>query len=131
MTAQGTFDIFGWTPQEPYDVADGVSLAFVTLGKTFEGDLKGSSTVTMIISSSEREESKSYVAMERVSGAIGDRSGTFVLQHNAVSDEGEDSLACTVVPGSGTDGLKGLRGELQILIAPDGGHSYVFDYRLP
>ncbi|MFD1933463.1 MULTISPECIES: DUF3224 domain-containing protein [Nonomuraea] len=131
MTAQGTFVTFGWTPQEPYDVADGVSLAFVTLGKTFEGDLKGSSTVTMIVSSSEHEDSRSYVAMERVSGSIGDREGTFVLQHNAVSDEGDDALTCTVVPGSGTGGLKGLRGQLRILIAPDGGHSYVFDHRLP
>ncbi|MFE3453799.1 DUF3224 domain-containing protein [Nonomuraea sp. NPDC059194] len=109
MTAQGTFVPFDWTPQEPYDAADGVSLAFITLSKTFEGDLKGSSAVTMIVSSSEHEESRSYVAMERVTATIGDRSGTFVLQHNAVSDEGDDSLTCTVVPGSGTGQLKGLR----------------------
>ncbi|MET9342559.1 MULTISPECIES: DUF3224 domain-containing protein [unclassified Nonomuraea] len=131
MTAQGSFVTFDWTPQEPYDAVDGVTLAVVTLGKTFEGDLKGSSTVTMIVSSSEHDVSRSYVAMERVTGRIEDREGTFVLQHNAVSDSGDDSLTCTVVPGSGTGRLAGLRGALQIHIAPDGAHSYVFDYELP
>ncbi|GAA3470165.1 DUF3224 domain-containing protein [Nonomuraea roseola] len=130
MNAKGTFDIFGWTPQEPYDVADGTALTFVTLSKTFEGDLAGSGSVTMIVSSSEREDSRSYVAMERVSCALGGSEGTFVLQHNAVSERGEDSLVCTVVPGSGTGGLTGLRGRMQILVAPDGSHSYIFDYEL-
>ncbi|MBB3727138.1 DUF3224 domain-containing protein [Nonomuraea dietziae] len=130
MNAKGTFVTFGWTPQEPYDVADGTALAFVTLSKTFEGDLAGSSSVTMIVSSSEREDSRSYVAMERVSCALGGREGTFVLQHNAVSDQGEDSLVCAVVPGSGTGGLTGLRGRMQILVAPDGSHSYILDYEL-
>ncbi|MEV2267062.1 DUF3224 domain-containing protein [Nonomuraea africana] len=130
MNAKGTFVTFGWTPQEPYDVVDGAALAFVTLSKTFEGDLAGSGAVTMIVSSSEREDSRSYVAMERVSCTLGGRTGTFVLQHNAVSDEGDDSLTCTVVPGSGTGELTGLRGALQIHIAPDGSHSYTFDYEL-
>jgi hypothetical protein len=130
MTAQGTFETAGWVAEPAYDERDGVSLARVSLGKTFRGDLEGTSTVWMIVAASEHEESRSYVAMERVSGVLEGREGGFVLQHSAVSDRGDDSLTCSVVPGSGTGGLAGLRGALRIVVAPDGGHSYAFEYTL-
>lgn len=130
MTAKGSFDTADWTPQPPYEEGDGVSLAHVTLGKTFHGDLTGTSVVSMIMALTPVADSRAYVAMERVVGTLEGRSGSFVLQHFAAGDRGEQSLRVSVVPDSGTGGLSGLRGEMDILIAPDGSHSYVFDYRL-
>ena len=68
--------------------------------------------------------------MERVTGKLSGRSGSFVLQHSATMDRGAPSLSITVVPDSGTDELTGLTGKLNIIIA-DGKHSYDFEYSLP
>ncbi|GAA4943497.1 hypothetical protein HD597_000945 [Nonomuraea thailandensis] len=130
MTAKGTFETAGWTPQPPYDDRDGVTLGVVTLTKTFSGDLTGTSLVTMLIATTPVEESRSYVALERVEGTLHGRAGSFVVQHDATSDEGEQSLRIRVVADSGTGELRGIRGEMGIVIGPDGGHSYTFDYAL-
>lgn len=128
MTAKGTFDTAGWDPKPPFDDRDGVTLGLVTLTKTFHGDLAGTSVVTMMVASTPVEDSRSYVALERIEGTLEGRSGSFVVQHNAVSDRGGQSLRVSVVPDSGTGGLAGLRGEMTISIAPDGSHSYTFDH---
>ncbi|MFC4111982.1 DUF3224 domain-containing protein [Nonomuraea zeae] len=130
MTAKGTFDTAGWDPQPPFDDRDGVTLGVVTLSKTFHGDLTGTSVVTMMVASTPVESSRSYVALERIEGTVHGRRGSFVVQHSAVSDEGEQSLRVSVVPDSATGELRGLRGEMDILVAPDGSHAYTFDYRL-
>src|SRR5216683_2062335 len=46
--------------------------------------------------------SAGYVAMERVTGALHGRSGSFVLQHSATMNRGAPQLSITVVPDSGT-----------------------------
>jgi hypothetical protein len=70
------------------------------------------------------------VAIERVTGALHGKQGSFVLQHYGIMDRGAPQLTITVVPDSGTDALAGLTGTMQILIE-DGKHSYIFDYSLP
>jgi hypothetical protein len=130
MNAKGTFDTAGWDAKPPFDDRDGVSLGLVTLSKTFHGDLTGTSVVTMMVATTEVEDSRSYVALERIEGTLNGRPGSFVVQHSAVSDAGEQSLSVSVVPDSATGELRGLRGEMGIAIAPDGGHSYTFDFRL-
>ncbi|MEV4803734.1 DUF3224 domain-containing protein [Nonomuraea sp. NPDC049421] len=128
MTAKGTFDLVSVTPQPPLHESDGVSIGLVTIDKTWHGDLTGTSVVTMLATATPVENSRSYVAMERIEGTLHGRSGTFVVQHDAVSDEGAQSLSVRVVPDSATGGLRGLRGEIAISIAPDGTHSYTFDH---
>ncbi|TMR21405.1 DUF3224 domain-containing protein [Nonomuraea turkmeniaca] len=130
MTAKGSFDTAGWDAKPPYDDRDGVTLGLVTMTKTFHGDLTGTSVVTLMVATTPVESSRSYVALERIEGTLDGRSGSFVVQHSAVSDKGEQSLRVSVVPDSATGELRGLRGEMTIVIGPDGGHSYTFDYRL-
>jgi hypothetical protein len=74
--------------------------------------------------------SAGYVAMERVTGTLHGKRGTFVLQHTGSMNRGAPSLVITVVPDSGTDALTGLTGRMAIQIE-QGKHSYVFDYDLP
>ena len=82
----------------------------------------------MLSSRSLHEGSAGYVAIEKVEGALAGRPGSFVLQHSGHANRGETSLRVNVVADSGTDELSGLRGEMQINVAPDGSHFYVFDY---
>ncbi|MEV4013195.1 DUF3224 domain-containing protein [Nonomuraea angiospora] len=130
MTAKGTFDTADWDAKAPFVERDGVSIGLVTMSKTFHGDLTATSVVHLLTASTEVEDSRSYVALERIEGTLDGRAGAFVVQHNAVSDRGEQSLRISVVPDSGTGELRGLRGEMDITIAPDGSHSYIFDFTL-
>jgi hypothetical protein len=74
--------------------------------------------------------SAGYVALERVSGTLHGRHGTFALQHSGTMTRGAPELSITVVPDSATGELQGLAGKLAITIA-DGKHSYDFEYTLP
>jgi hypothetical protein len=69
------------------------------------------------------------VAIERITGTLNGKRGTFVLQHNGIMTRGTPQLSCTVVPDSGTAELTGLSGTLAINIV-DGKHLYEFNYTL-
>jgi Protein of unknown function (DUF3224) len=73
--------------------------------------------------------SAGYVAIERVTGTLHGKSGSFALQHNGTMNRGAPALVITVVPDSGTGALEGLTGAMSIEIV-SGKHSYVFDYAL-
>ena len=75
------------------------------------------------------EGSAGYVAIDRITGALKGRKGSFVLQHFGLMARGEGTLTVSVVPDSGTDELTGLTGTMAIEIT-DGKHTYAFDYSL-
>jgi hypothetical protein len=54
-----------------------------------------------------------------------------MLQHSGHSSPAGQSLAINVIADSGTGELTGLSGTMTIAIAPDGAHSYTFEYSLP
>lgn len=70
------------------------------------------------------------MAMERVSGTLHGRAGTFALQHSGTMTRGEPHLSVTVVPDSGTGELVGIVGKMAIKIV-DRKHFYEFEYTLP
>ena len=74
--------------------------------------------------------SGAYVAIERVTGLLHGRSGSFVLQHIGTMTRGVPQLSITVVPDSGTGQLTGITGKFLVIIA-EGKHSYEFDYAIP
>jgi hypothetical protein len=74
--------------------------------------------------------SAGYVAIERVSGTLDGRQGTFVLQHSGTMSRGAPELVVRVVPDSGTGELVGITGSMRIIIAA-GKHSYELDYSIP
>ena len=70
-----------------------------------------------------------YVVCERVVGRLGNRSGSFVLQHGGLIGPGlPPHTFGHVVPGSGTGELAGLTGEVKIDRAEDGTHTLTLDY---
>lgn len=74
--------------------------------------------------------SAGYGAIERVTGTLGGKAGSFVLMHTGVMNRGVPSLVVTVVPDSGAGELTGLTGTMAIEIT-GGKHLYVFEYDLP
>jgi Protein of unknown function (DUF3224) len=100
-----------------------------SIDKTFHGDLEATSQGEMLSAGTAVKGSAGYVAIERVTGRLHGKSGSFVLQHTGTMTRGAAELVVSVVPDSGTDELEGLSGRLAITIA-DGRHSYSFDYAL-
>ncbi len=127
--ATGTFEV-KIVPQPPEDKDQDPSLARMTIDKQFHGDIEGTSKGQMLSAGTPEKGSAGYVAIEKVSGTLHGRRGTFVLQHSATMNRGTPQMSITVVPDSGTGELRGLAGSLQINIA-GGKHSYSFDYSLP
>jgi Protein of unknown function (DUF3224) len=125
--AKGTFDVKVLPLADEH--AAGAGLGRMSIDKQFHGDLEATSEGQMLSFMTSVKGSAGYVAMERVTGKLSGRSGSFVLQHSATMDRGAPTLNITVVPDSGTDELSGLTGKLQIIIA-DGKHSYDFEYVL-
>ena len=125
--ARGTFDV-NLIPRSPGDEGEN-PIGRMTLDKTFHGDLEATSRGQMLAFRSEVEGSAGYVAMERVTGELSGRNGSFVLQHSGTMNRGAPGLLITVVPDSGTGQLVGLAGTMTIEIT-DGRHSYFFDYSL-
>jgi|HubBroStandDraft_5_1064220.scaffolds.fasta_scaffold382659_1 hypothetical protein len=128
--ASGTFDV-KLTPQTDEGGGENSGLGRMSIDKQFHGDLEGTSRGFMLSSAATIVKgSGGYVAMERVTGKLKGRAGSFVLQHSGTMTRGTPQLSVTVVPDSGTDQLTGIAGTLTIKI--DGGkHSYEFEYTLP
>jgi hypothetical protein len=128
--AAGPFDV-KVTPQQPdSDVAKAANLGRMSLDKQYRGDLDATGKGEMIAAQTEVEGSAGYVAIERVTGSLKGKKGSFVLQHNATMDRGVPNLNIIVVPDSGTAELKGISGKMNIIIAPGGKHSYEFEYTI-
>jgi len=101
----------------------------MSLDKQYSGDLDATARGEMLSYMSGVKGSAGYVAMERVTGTLAGRSGSFVLQHSATMNRGVPQLSVTVVPDSGADELTGIAGSLTIVIE-GGKHSYEFEYTL-
>jgi hypothetical protein len=127
--AKGSFTVQVKPVIEP-SVADGVSLGRMSIDKQFEGDLVGTGKGEMLSALTPVKGSAGYVAIERVTGALHGRAGSFVFQHTGTMDQGAQSLSITVVPGSGTGALAGISGRFNLTIV-DGKHLYEFSYALP
>ena len=128
--ASGPFEV-KVTPQKPdTQIARSANLGRLTIDKRYHGDLDASAKGEMLATQSEVKGSAGYVALERVTGKLQGRSGTFVLQHSATMNRGAPESTITVVPDSGTGELAGLSGSMRITVAPDGAHSYEFEFRI-
>lgn len=125
--ASGTFEV-KLSPQSN-DQAGDPNLGRMTIDKQFSGDLEGLSKGQMLTAMTATKGSAGYVAIEKVSGTLQGRTGTFVLQHSGTMSRGAQQLSITVVPDSGTDQLAGLAGLMTIKIA-EGKHFYEFEYTL-
>jgi hypothetical protein len=129
ILARGTFDV-NIIPQPPEDKSEGLTLGRMLIEKKFQGDLEAAGDGQMLTGMPEVKGSGAYVAIERVTGTLHGRSGSFILHHLGIMERGAPRLNVTVVPDSGIRELAGIAGTMTIIIA-DGKHSYEFAYTLP
>ena len=127
--ARGSFTV-EMTPQGEPISHEGVSTGRRSLSKRFEGDLAAVGQGEMLTALTPVKGSAGYVAIERVTGTLHGKAGSFVFQHSGTMNRGAQQLSIRVVPGSGTGQLDGIEGSFTLSIV-DGRHLYEFEYTLP
>lgn len=123
-TVQGEFEI-KLTAQP----SEGLDTGRMRIDKEYQGRLKATGQGEMLSFRSETPGSAGYVAIEKVSGVLDGRSGSFVLQHAGLMNRGESELDVTIIPDSGTEELTGISGQMEIDNS-GGNHRYTLRYRL-
>lgn len=130
MHATGTFDVKVKPQQADNPDAQTSGLMRLALDKRFEGALEGESHGEML-AAGDGTSNGAYVAIEKFSGMLDGREGSFVLVHRSLlRDARPEQWSILVSPGSGTGQLAGIDGEMTIVIA-NGVHSYDLSYTLP
>jgi hypothetical protein len=125
--ATSSFELKGWDEQ-PYDERDGSpKLARAHVTKAFHGDIEGESTLEYLLLYRD-DGTASFVGLERVVGRLGERSGSFVLEHHGAFEDTVAKATVSVVPGSGTGELRGLRGDGRFAADKAGHYSTTLDY---
>ena len=128
-TVNARFAIKTWD-EKPYGEAQGLpKLTRASVTKTFTGDLEGEGQVEYLMMY-RSDGSATCIGLERVVGRIGGKAGSFVLQRTGVFEGGLAKEAYSVVPGSATDELTGLRGEGNSAVGHAKDYPFTLDYEL-
>lgn len=125
--ATATFVQKTWD-ENPYDGREGVAtLTRASVQASYHGDIEGEGTVEYLMAYP-GDDSASFTGLQRVVGRIGGRSGSFVLRTNGTFENGTAKESWSVVPGSGTEDLRGLRGEGSLVSLDHERASVTLDY---
>ena len=106
----GKFEHQSWDEQPFQENADGSKLTRASINNTYTGEIEGTAKLEYLMAYP-ADADVSFVGLQYVDGAIDGNKGRFVLQHIGVFADGVAKGTVSVVPGSGTDDLTGLRGE--------------------
>jgi hypothetical protein len=127
--AVSSFVVDAFDEDAPYVEDPGVGYARIRIAKTFSGDIEAKSAVEMLSVRSEGG-GAGYVAIERITGSVHGRPGSFAVLHIGTTAGDSQWARWPVVAGSGTGELARISGEGRIEIASDGAHQFHLDYNL-
>jgi hypothetical protein len=128
MHAIGTFSV-KMTPVSQNSV-DGVAMAQMQVSKAFTGGMVAMGEGDMLTAAGAVPESAAYVLIERVTGTVAGKAGSFALMHHATMNRGVPDQHISIVPDSGSGALTGISGSLSMRIEA-GVHHYDLAYALP
>ncbi len=109
-SATGKIEVHTYQPETYEDSGGGTDLVEIHVTEAFHGDIEGEGAVRFL-QAVRADGSASFVGIERVTGSVGGRRGTFLLQDAGTVTGSVVSGTWFVIPGSGTGELAGLRGE--------------------
>ncbi len=125
--ATAAFEIKSWK-ENPFNELEGApKLVRASVHKAYHGEIEGEGTLEYLMIYN-ADGSANYFGYERVVGKIGTRSGSFVLEDKGVFEGGIAKSTLRVMPGSGTNELRGLRGEGSYATGHAQQHPFTFEY---
>jgi hypothetical protein len=123
----GTFAFSRWDEQ-PYSQAEGgAKVTHARVTNAYHGDIEGEGQLAYLMFYPD-DRTATFVGLEQVIGRIGDRAGSFVLQHGGTFTDGAATCTWFVVPGSATGDLRGLHGEGGYVASHEQPTSFTLDY---
>jgi len=129
QTANGRFAIKSWDEKPYSEGPDLPKLTRATVKKTFTGDIEGEGQVEYLMMY-RSDGSATFIGLERITGSVAGKAGTFVLQRTGVFEDGQAKESYSVVPGSATGELHGLRGEGTSSVGHGMEHPFTLSYEL-
>ena len=109
-TAVGTIEVTSYKPIPYDDSGDGPKLVELQITEIFAGDIRGDGAVRFL-QAQRADGSASYCGIERVTGTLDGKSGSFLLQDEGTLQGTHVEGTWFVIANSGTGELSGLRGE--------------------
>jgi hypothetical protein len=128
-SANARFAIKAWDEKPYSESQDQPRLTRATVTKSYSGDIEGEAQVEYLMMY-RRDGSATFVGLERVVGRIGDKTGTFVLQRAGVFEGGQAKESYSVIAGSATGDLHGLRGDGSSSVGHGMEHPFTLHYEL-
>jgi hypothetical protein len=126
---EGAFEVTSWS-EEPAEGLDGTAkVTRATFGQRFSGGIEAD-TVADVVMTYREDGTADYLGFQRVLGELDGRKGSFVLQSIGAFDGQVARADVTVVPGSGTGDLAGLRGTGWSEVPMGTSGTYTLDYDL-
>ena len=127
--ANARFAITKWD-EKPYgEGQDRPKLTRASVIKAYTGDIEGEGQVEYLMMY-RSDGSATFVGLERIVGRIGGKTGTFVLQRTGIFESGQAKESYSVIPGSATGDLQGLRGEGSSAVGHGMEHPFTLSYEL-
>lgn len=128
-SANARFAIKSWDEKPYSEGQDQPKLTRASVMKTFTGDIEGEGQVEYVMMY-RSDGSATFVGLERIVGRIGGKAGTFVLQRTGVFENGQAKESYSVIPGSATGELQGLRGDGSSAVGHGMEHPFSLNYDL-
>lgn len=127
MKGQAEFRISSWNETPFSEVEEGGKLSRASVVKSYSGDIEGEGVLEYLMSY-RADGSAEFYGLERVTGKIGDRAGSFIVQHSGNFENGTMNQTSLVVAGSGTGELDGLQGESRLSAGHQAAYPFTFEY---
>ena len=129
--ATGTYALKNWDEKtwdgKDYKDQPGAKFTHAKVTEDFHGDIEGEGIVQFLMAYRD-DTFASFVGLQQITGRIGDRSGSFVLQIIGVFENGAANSTWSVIPGSGIGDLRGLRGDGELVAGEGNEQPYKLNY---
>jgi hypothetical protein len=127
--AAGTFSVKAWDESTYQELPDNAKLTKATVAFALEGDLTADATWDAVMCY-RPDGTAVFTGMQRMTGLLDGREGSFVLQADGEFTGGEARSRWHIVPGSGTGGLAGLTGSGASVATKTPPGTFELDYSL-
>ena len=128
-TANARFAITSWDEKPYSEGQDQPRLTRASVTKTLTGDIEGESR-TEYLMMSRADGTATFVGHERVTGRVGGKSGSFVMQRLGAFEGGQAKETYSVIAGSGTGELQSIRGEGRSSVGHGMEHPFTLSYEM-
>lgn len=125
--ANSTFEVKKWDEQTLNEVDGHLKITRASVAFAYHGELEAESAMEYLMLYRD-DSSATVIGLERVSGRLDGKSGSFAIEYRGGYENGTATGELTVVPGSGTGELEGVRGRGKAVAGKDGTTSFTLDY---